>query len=59
MIIVCFGFGYFVWLIDEFGCGILTGAKNTVGLPLAFLFEFHGWYVYPFIQRPFTISDGN
>ncbi|KAJ5750669.1 alkaline phytoceramidase [Penicillium manginii] len=40
----CFGFGYFVWLIDEFGCGILTGAKQTVGLPLAFLFEFHGWW---------------
>lgn len=40
----CFGFGYFVWLIDEFGCGILTSAKNTVGLPLAFFFEFHGWW---------------
>lgn len=40
----CFGFGYFVWLIDEFGCGILTGAKHAVGLPFAFVFEFHGWW---------------
>lgn len=43
--IVCFVFGYCVWLIDEFACRNLTQIRHVVGLPLAFLFEFHGWYV--------------
>ncbi|KAJ5671717.1 hypothetical protein N7507_000844 [Penicillium longicatenatum] len=40
----CFIFGYCVWLIDEFCCGNLTQIRHVVGLPLAFLFEFHGWW---------------
>ncbi|KAH6959253.1 ceramidase [Fusarium avenaceum] len=39
-----FGFGYMVWLIDEFACRYLTSARHTVGLPLAFLLELHGWW---------------
>lgn len=34
-----------VWLIDEFACNHLTSIRHYVGLPLAFLFELHGWYV--------------
>ncbi|KAF9885230.1 hypothetical protein FE257_000590 [Aspergillus nanangensis] len=42
----CFSFlfGYFVWLIDEWACGMLTGTKHYVGLPFAFLLELHGWW---------------
>ncbi|KAJ5759227.1 alkaline phytoceramidase [Penicillium odoratum] len=42
----CFSFifGYCVWLIDEFCCSNLTQIRHAVGLPLAFLFEFHGWW---------------
>ncbi|KAJ5225919.1 hypothetical protein N7468_007144 [Penicillium chermesinum] len=42
----CFSFlfGYFVWLIDEFACAHLTQIRNSVGLPLAFVFELHGWW---------------
>ncbi|KAL2817679.1 ceramidase [Aspergillus cavernicola] len=39
-----FVFGYTVWLIDTWFCGHLTEVRNAVGLPLAFLFEFHGWW---------------
>jgi hypothetical protein len=45
MVIASFGFGYIVWLIDEFACRYLTSARHTVGLPFAFLLELHGWYV--------------
>lgn len=38
-----FGFGYIVWLIDEFACRYLTSARHVVGLPFAFLLELHGW----------------
>ncbi|KAJ5102994.1 hypothetical protein N7532_003523 [Penicillium argentinense] len=41
---VCFGFGYFVWLIDEFGCQYLTQIRYATGVPVAFLFELHGWW---------------
>ncbi|KAI9374131.1 ceramidase [Aspergillus egyptiacus] len=40
----CFLFGYGVWLIDTWFCGHLSEARNAVGLPLAFLFELHGWW---------------
>lgn len=40
---MCFGFGYVLWLIDEFACRYLTGARRVVGLPLAFTLELHGW----------------
>ncbi|KAJ5267167.1 hypothetical protein N7478_009975 [Penicillium angulare] len=39
-----FLFGYSVWLIDEFACAHLTRIRHAIGLPLAFLFEFHGWW---------------
>lgn len=50
-ILVCFGFGYFVWLIDVWACGVLIKFRHVVGLPFAFLTELHGWYVIllPFI----------
>ncbi|KAL4909516.1 hypothetical protein BDW74DRAFT_187591 [Aspergillus multicolor] len=40
----CFIFGYTMWLIDNFLCPSLTSARDLVGMPLAFLFEFHGWW---------------
>ncbi|KAJ5580072.1 uncharacterized protein N7459_006057 [Penicillium hispanicum] len=40
----CFLFGYFIWLVDDWACGFLTKARHTVGVPLAFVFEFHGWW---------------
>ncbi|OQD74157.1 hypothetical protein PENDEC_c012G03055 [Penicillium decumbens] len=40
----CFAFGYFVWLIDVWACGILIKTRHVVGLPLAFLTELHGWW---------------
>ncbi|KAB8274633.1 alkaline phytoceramidase [Aspergillus minisclerotigenes] len=39
-----FIFGYLVWLIDEWACRVLTKTRQAVGLPLAFLFELHGWW---------------
>ncbi|EWY95174.1 hypothetical protein FOYG_04291 [Fusarium oxysporum NRRL 32931] len=39
-----FGFGYIVWLIDEFACRYLTSARHVVGLPFAFFLELHGWW---------------
>ncbi|KAM3429256.1 hypothetical protein MY4824_008343 [Beauveria thailandica] len=39
-----FAFGYFVWLLDDWLCQLLTNLKHTFGLPLAFLFELHGWW---------------
>ncbi|CVL04794.1 hypothetical protein FPRO06_04612 [Fusarium proliferatum] len=39
-----FGFGYIVWLIDEFACRYLTSARHAIGLPFAFLLELHGWW---------------
>ncbi|KAJ5772978.1 alkaline phytoceramidase [Penicillium paradoxum] len=39
-----FVFGYFVWLIDDWACGLLTQTRHAVGVPLAFLFELHGWW---------------
>ncbi|KFG81407.1 putative alkaline phytoceramidase [Metarhizium anisopliae] len=41
---ISFGFGFFVWLIDEWACGMLNGARQSVGLPAAFFLELHGWW---------------
>ncbi|KAJ9157316.1 Alkaline phytoceramidase [Pleurostoma richardsiae] len=40
----CFGLGYIIWLIDDWACRILTNTRHVVGLPLAFVLEFHGWW---------------
>lgn len=40
---VCFLFGYMIWLVDEFTCRYLLSIRHSIGLPLAFLFEFHAW----------------
>ncbi|CAM1502366.1 Fc.00g043500.m01.CDS01 [Cosmosporella sp. VM-42] len=40
----CFGFGYAVWLIDDWACHMLTDMRHAVGFPLAFLLELHGWW---------------
>ncbi|RHZ65517.1 ceramidase [Aspergillus thermomutatus] len=39
-----FLFGYLVWLIDELACIPLIRIRHSVGVPLAFLFELHGWW---------------
>ncbi|KAJ9296498.1 hypothetical protein DTO271G3_5196 [Paecilomyces variotii] len=36
--------GYIVWLIDRWVCDSLIKMRGVVGLPLAFLFELHGWW---------------
>ena len=40
--------GYIVWLIDDWACYHLIDARRSVGIPVAFLLELHGWYV-PFL----------
>ena len=47
-----FGFGYVVWLIDEFACRYLTNVRHAIGLPFAFLLELHGWYVPRLVYIP-------
>ncbi|PYH99748.1 alkaline phytoceramidase [Aspergillus ellipticus CBS 707.79] len=42
--VASFIFGYLVWLIDEFACRVLLSTRQTVGLPLAFFLELHGWW---------------
>ncbi|EFX06429.1 alkaline ceramidase family protein [Grosmannia clavigera kw1407] len=37
-------FGYFLWQIDLEMCSSLRSARNFVGIPLAWLLEFHGWW---------------
>ncbi|KAK5992082.1 Alkaline ceramidase YPC1-like protein [Cladobotryum mycophilum] len=39
-----FVFGYLVWLIDDWACQALTNVRHSVGLPLAFFLELHGWW---------------
>ncbi|KAK6337261.1 hypothetical protein TWF730_002668 [Orbilia blumenaviensis] len=39
-----FAFGYFVWLLDHWLCQLLTSTKHSVGLPVAFFLELHGWW---------------
>ncbi|KAI1913445.1 hypothetical protein LOZ53_003409 [Ophidiomyces ophidiicola] len=36
--------GYALWLIDVFACPYLRAIRQSVGLPLAWLFELHGWW---------------
>ncbi|KAF7589417.1 hypothetical protein BBP40_004321 [Aspergillus hancockii] len=42
-VLASFIFGYLVWLIDDWACRILTNTRQSVGVPLAFLLELHGW----------------
>ncbi|KAL4861900.1 hypothetical protein BDV12DRAFT_190774 [Aspergillus spectabilis] len=42
--LVCFIFGYLIWLVDNFACPHLTEIRRVVGTPLAFVFELHGWW---------------
>ncbi|KAE8354427.1 alkaline phytoceramidase [Aspergillus coremiiformis] len=39
-----FIFGYLVWLVDNWACRVLTTTRRSVGLPLAFFLELHGWW---------------
>ncbi|BDD60270.1 hypothetical protein MAP00_005408 [Monascus purpureus] len=34
---------YVFWLVDVFACQPLRSLRHTIGLPSAWLFEFHGW----------------
>ncbi|RSL58816.1 hypothetical protein CEP54_007573 [Fusarium duplospermum] len=36
--------GYIVWLIDDWACHHLIDARRSVGIPVAFLLELHGWW---------------
>ncbi|KAF4580810.1 hypothetical protein GQ602_006947 [Ophiocordyceps camponoti-floridani] len=36
--------GYFLWLVDEWACGLLTKMRHSVGMPVAFFLELHGWW---------------
>ncbi len=47
-----FGIGCSVWLVDSWVCRLLIDARHSVGLPLAFLLELHGWYVIPWRILP-------
>jgi dihydroceramidase len=42
--IVIFISGYVIWNIDNITCSWLTQAKRTIGMPLSFLLELHGWW---------------
>ncbi|KAJ5092281.1 alkaline ceramidase family protein [Penicillium alfredii] len=39
-----FNVGYWCWLLDRWACGFLQSSRATIGLPLAFLLELHGWW---------------
>ncbi|RVX68424.1 hypothetical protein B0A52_07424 [Exophiala mesophila] len=41
---LCFLAGFLLWLVDGAYCGPLRAARETLGLPWAFLLEFHGWW---------------
>lgn len=34
-----------IWLVDHWACSLLIDARHFIGVPFAFLLEFHGWYV--------------
>lgn len=36
--------GFLLWLIDGAYCAPLRAARETIGLPWAFLLELHGWW---------------
>ncbi|PYH43079.1 ceramidase [Aspergillus saccharolyticus JOP 1030-1] len=42
--IFCFLFGYFAWLVDVWACNYLINIRQFIGVPLAYLFELHGWW---------------
>ena len=39
--------GYGLWNVDNRFCDNLRSVRRTIGLPWAWVFELHGWYVYP------------
>lgn len=51
-----FNLGFYLWVIDGWICGFLRSARKRIGLPLAFLLELHGWYVFThFISLSFLL----
>lgn len=41
---LCFLMGFVVWLIDGAACGWLREVRKSLGVPLAFILELHGWW---------------
>ncbi|KAL4746604.1 hypothetical protein BDW72DRAFT_210326 [Aspergillus terricola var. indicus] len=39
-----FNLGFWLWLIDHWACAFLRRARETMGLPWAFVLELHGWW---------------
>lgn len=39
-----FALGFFVWNLDNIFCNTITGWKQAVGWPAAFLLEGHSWW---------------
>jgi len=37
-------FGYLLWNIEFMYCAELRAMRETIGLPFAWVFEFHGWW---------------
>ncbi|PGG98672.1 dihydroceramidase [Blastomyces parvus] len=35
---------YGLWLVDVFACPSLRSIRHAIGLPLAWIFELHGWW---------------
>ncbi|KAJ5177043.1 uncharacterized protein N7482_002920 [Penicillium canariense] len=42
--VAIFNLGYWLWLVDQWACGLLTKAREAIGLPWSFLLELHGWW---------------
>ncbi|KAI0174129.1 ceramidase [Pestalotiopsis sp. NC0098] len=42
--LLCFVFGYCIWLVDRYVCNSLIEVRHMVGLPWAFILELHGWW---------------
>ena len=40
----CFLAGFGVWVLDSAYCGALRETRETLGMPVAFLLELHGWW---------------
>lgn len=40
----CFVLGFILWVLDGFACEQLRALRAVLGLPLAWLFELHGWW---------------
>ncbi|KAF2098712.1 aPHC-domain-containing protein [Rhizodiscina lignyota] len=41
---VSFVSGYGFWLVDVYCCSHLRAMRHTIGVPLEFVLEFHGWW---------------